>query len=40
VSNMLKGTGVPVTDYHLDTVEEEGNLKTYVSSKNTRVLDP
>jgi len=27
---MLKGTGVPVTDYHLDTVEEEGNLKTYV----------
>ncbi|ABN53531.1 MAG TPA: hypothetical protein DEF39_04950 [Hungateiclostridium thermocellum] len=30
VSNMLKGTGVPVTDYHLDTVEEEGNLKTYV----------
>ncbi|HOM03348.1 MAG TPA: two-component system regulatory protein YycI [Acetivibrio sp.] len=30
VSNMLKGTGIPITDYHLDTIEEEGNRKTYI----------
>lgn len=29
-SNVLKGTEVPVFDYHLDMVEEKGDRKTYI----------
>ncbi|GAE88935.1 two-component system regulatory protein YycI [Acetivibrio straminisolvens] len=30
VSNVLRGTGIPVTDYHLDIIEEKEGQKTYI----------
>jgi len=38
VSNMLKGTGVPVTDYHWIRLRRKVTLKLMFSSKNTRVF--